>query len=113
MAETSRKEIHIASRIRELSNILLETKCKEFREHNLTASPEKDIYHLPSYQRDVTIIDSCKLVKKYPFHKRYLARRELKDIYKGLSDGQEKDGVEELLFKTGILYKLLGKRVCL
>ena len=113
MTEPSQREIHITFRINELSNMLLETKCKELREHNLTTFSEKDHYHLPSFQRDVTIIDSCIKVKKHPFYKRYLARRELKNIYKELSDGQEKDKVKELLFKTGILYRFLGDRICL
>jgi len=112
MTESLQEKIHIISRIKELSNMLLETKCKELREHNLTTFSEGDIYHLHSSQRNVTIIDSCKRVKKYPFYKRYLARRELKEIYKELPNGQEKDEVKEILFKTGI-YRLLGKRIVL
>ncbi|MCX6750014.1 MAG: hypothetical protein NTZ83_00995 [Candidatus Pacearchaeota archaeon] len=112
MTELSQEEMHITSRIKELSDILLETKCKNLIEHNLTTFSKNDIYHLPLSQRDVTIIDSCKMVKKYPFYKRYLARRELKSIYKELPNGQEKDNVKELLFKTGI-YSWLGNRACL
>ncbi|MFH1503160.1 MAG: hypothetical protein ABIE36_00690 [Candidatus Diapherotrites archaeon] len=112
MAEPSQEEMHITSRIKELSNILLETTCKKLRGHNLTTFSEKDIYHLPSSQRNVTIIDSCKLVKKHPFYKRFLARRELEEIYKELPGGQEKKEVDEILFKTGIYSWLRNKFVC-
>ena len=91
----------IPSKIKRLSDILLETECRGQRSRNVIL-PKKDIYHLPSSQTKVTILGSCKRVKKYPFRERYWARRELKELYKELSDGEEKDEVRTLLLKTGI-----------
>ena len=92
----------ITSKIQELSSMLLETKCRNLKKHNLTTFSDDDIYHLPLSQRKVIVIDSCTRVKKYSFYKRYCARQELKGLYKELSDGEEKDKVKDLLSKTGI-----------
>ena len=92
----------ITSKIQKLSDILLETKCRDLRSHNSKIFSKHDVYHLPSSQRKVTIIESCTRVKKYPFCERYHARQELKGLYKELSDGPERDNVKDLLSKTGI-----------
>jgi len=108
LEKRSQVDIHTTEKIQKLSGILLETKCRDSKSHNLTISPRDDIYRLPSSQRKVTILDSCRRVKKYSFYERYCARQELKKIYKELSDGEEKDKVKDLLLKTGI-YSWLRK----
>ena len=75
MTESSQEKIHITSRIKELSDILLETKCKKLRGRNLTTFSKEDYYHLPSSQKNVMVIDSCKIVKKHPYYKNIPARK--------------------------------------
>ncbi len=102
LEKRSQVEIDTTERIQKLSNILLETKCRDLKSRDLTIFPKKDIYHLPSSQRKVTILGSCRRVKKYSFYKRYCAKQELKGLYKELSDGEEKNKVKDILSRTGI-----------
>ena len=69
LEKRSQVETHTTERIQKLSDILLETKCRSRKSNNVTISPRKDVYNLPSSQTKVTVLDSCRMVKKYSFYK--------------------------------------------
>ncbi|MCK5624270.1 hypothetical protein KAI04_00320 [Candidatus Pacearchaeota archaeon] len=106
----SQTEIQTTEKIQELLKILSDKKCRNPKGKNLSIFSKKDHYHLPSSQKNVRIIDTCKMTKKHPFYIRYFARQELKEIYKELSDGQEKNQVKDMLSKTGV-YNCLMKKI--
>ncbi len=109
LEKRSQVEINTIEKIQKLSDILLETKCRDLKSRDLTIFPKKDVYHLPSSRRKVTILGSCRKVKKYSFCERYYAKRELKELYNELSEGEEKDKIKDILSKTRIYSWLIKK----